>query len=65
MPWNTAKEFWAEYDKPTSERILYPFNAEPLDLFIAKYKGVKDVPLFESKLVIPVVYINDLPEYLK
>ncbi|PYS66841.1 MAG: hypothetical protein DMF69_24885 [Acidobacteria bacterium] len=42
MPWNTAKEFWAEYDKPTSERILYPFNAEPIDLFINKYKSVKD-----------------------
>ncbi|HEY8411287.1 MAG TPA: hypothetical protein VIK76_07790, partial [Pyrinomonadaceae bacterium] len=33
--------------------------------FVAKYKGARDVPLFQSKLVVPVVYINDVPEYLK
>ena len=65
MPWNIAKEFWPLYDKPAEERPLYPFNAEPIDQFVATYKGARDVPLFQSKLVVPVVYINNVPEYLK
>ncbi len=65
MPWNIAKEFWPLYDKPVEERPLYPFNAEPIDQFIATYRGARDVPLFQSKLVVPVIYINNLPEYLK
>ncbi|MGH9967593.1 MAG: hypothetical protein ACREBG_07130 [Pyrinomonadaceae bacterium] len=65
MPWNIAKEFWPLLDKPPAERPLYPFNAEPLDQFIEKYKGARDVPIFASKLVAPVIYIPNLPEYLK
>jgi hypothetical protein len=65
MPWNIAKEFWPLLDRPVEERPLYPFNAEPIDQFVATYKGARDVPLFQSKLVVPVVYINNLPEYLK
>jgi hypothetical protein len=65
MPWNVAREFWSLYDKPAEERPLYPFNAEPLDEFINKYKGTRDVPFFASKLVVPVVYVNDLPAFLK
>ncbi|HZE70311.1 MAG TPA: hypothetical protein VE135_12390 [Pyrinomonadaceae bacterium] len=65
MPWNIAKEFWSAYEKAPAERPLYPFNAEPIEEFINKYKGVHDVPLFASKLVVPVIYINDLPQYLK
>jgi hypothetical protein len=65
MPWNIAKEFWSLYDKPAAERPLYPFNAEDIEQFVAKYKGARDVPLFQSKLVVPVVYINELPALLK
>ena len=65
MPWNINTAFWSLYDKPTSERPLYAFNAEPVDVFVEKYKGVRDVPIFQSKLVVPVIYINNLPEYLK
>ena len=65
MPWNIAKEFWKLYDTPAEERPLYPFNAEPVDQFVATYKGARDVPLFQSKLVVPVVYINNMHEYLK
>jgi hypothetical protein len=65
MPWNIAKEFWPLSEKPAAERPLYPFNAEPIEEFVAKYKGARDVPLFQSKLVVPVIYINDVPEYLK
>ena len=65
MPWNIAKEFWPLLDKPEAERPLYPFNAEPIETFIAKYKGAREVPLFQSKLVVPVVYITNIPEYLK
>ena len=65
MPWNIAKEFWPLYDKPVEERPLYPFNAEPVDQFVATYKGAREVPLFQSKLVVPVVYINNVHEYLK
>jgi hypothetical protein len=65
MPWNIAKEFWPLYEKPAEERPLYPFNAEPIDQFVAKYKGVRDVPLFQSKLVAPVIYLNNVPELFK
>jgi hypothetical protein len=65
MPWNIAPDFWKLYDTPAAERPLYPFNAEPIDQFVQKYKGAREVPIFSSKLVVPVIYINNLPEYLK
>lgn len=65
MPWNIAKEFWPLYDKPAAERPLYPFNAEAIDQFVAKYKGAREVPLFQSKLVAPVIYLNHVPELFK
>jgi hypothetical protein len=65
MPWNISPEFWKLYDKPAAERPLYPFNAEPIEEFVQKYRGARDVPLFSSKFVVPVIYINNLPEYLK
>ncbi len=65
MPWNIPKEFWALYDKPPAVRPLYPFNAEPMDEFIKAYAGKRDVPIFASKTIVPVVYLNDLPELLK
>ena len=65
IPWNISKEFWRSYDRPTAERSLYPFNAEPLDEFVKAYAGKREVPIFDSKLIVPVVYINDLPELLK
>ena len=61
MPWNIAPEFWPLYDKPPAERPLYPFNAEPIEEFVKKYAGARDVPIFDSKFVVPVIYINDLP----
>ncbi len=65
MPWNISTEFWKLYDKPPAERPLYPFHAEPIDEFVKKYKGQREVPIFDSKLVVPVLYINTLPQYLK
>jgi hypothetical protein len=65
MPWNIAKEFWQLYDKPPAERPIYPFNAEPIDEFVKAYSGKREVPIFDSKLLVPTVYINDLPELLK
>ncbi|HXI74362.1 MAG TPA: hypothetical protein VNG94_02160, partial [Pyrinomonadaceae bacterium] len=65
MPWNIPKEYWQLYDKPAEKRPLYPFNAEPIDEFVKTYAGKRDVPIFNSKLIAPVVYINDLPELLK
>src|SRR5258705_13187746 len=65
MPWNITPEFWKLYDQPAAERPLYPFNAEPIEDFVQKYKGAREVPLFSSGFVVPVIYINNLPEYLK
>ncbi|HSS20615.1 MAG TPA: hypothetical protein VLL54_11115 [Pyrinomonadaceae bacterium] len=65
MPWNINPEFWKLYDQPVSERPLYPFNAEPIEEFVRKYKGARDVPLFDSKFVVPVIYVNNLAEYFK
>ncbi|MBC7931603.1 MAG: hypothetical protein H7Z38_13670, partial [Rubrivivax sp.] len=65
MPWNISEKFWQLYDGPQAERPLYPFNAEPIEAFVEKYKGARDVPLFASPFVVPVVYINELPKHLK
>jgi hypothetical protein len=65
MPWNISEKFWELYERPPAERPLYPFNAEPVEAFVEKYKGVRDVPLFASPLVVPVIYINNLPKHLK
>ncbi|HYV25145.1 MAG TPA: hypothetical protein VE969_07890 [Pyrinomonadaceae bacterium] len=65
MPWNIARDFWQTYDKPPAERPLYPFNAEPVDEFVKAYAGKREVPIFDSKLVTPVIYINDMPALLK
>jgi hypothetical protein len=65
MPWNIVREFWPLYAKPPEERPLYPFAAEPVDEFVKKYKGAREVPIFDSKLVVPVIYLNDLPQLLK
>ncbi|HEX8282029.1 MAG TPA: hypothetical protein VF588_01530 [Pyrinomonadaceae bacterium] len=65
MPWNIAEKFWEMYPKPPEERPLYPFHAEQPELFAAAYKGARDVPIFSSPLVVPVVYINQLPKHLK
>jgi hypothetical protein len=65
MPWNISTEFWKLYDKPPAERPLYPFNAEPIEEFVKKYKSALDVPIFSSRLVVPVIYINNLPEYFR
>jgi hypothetical protein len=65
MPWNISENFWDLYDKPLAERPLYPFHAEQPELFIAAYKGARDVPLFSSRFVVPVVYINHLAKHLK
>lgn len=65
VPWNIAKEFWSLYEKLPAERPLYPFNAEPLDQFVATYKGARDVPIFQSKLIVPVIYLNDVRELFK
>lgn len=64
MPWNISEKFWEMYDAPTSERPLYPFNAEPEAAFVEKYKGARDVPLFSSPLVVPVFHINNLAKHL-
>jgi hypothetical protein len=67
MPWNISPKFWELYERPPAERPLYPFHVEEhlVDQFVAKYKGAPDVPLFSSKLVAPVIYINDAPRLLK
>jgi len=65
MPWNIAREFWQLYDRPPPERPLYPFNAEPIDEFVKSYAGKREVPLSDSKVVVPVVYITHLPALLK
>ena len=65
MPWNTAGEFWALLDQSPDVHPLYPFNAEPLEEFIAKYNGRRDVPIFSSPLVVPVVTLDQLMVYLQ
>jgi hypothetical protein len=65
MPWNIAPQFWPLLDRPPAERPLYPFNAEPLEEFIARYKGARDVPLFSSPLVVPVITLEQFTTYVQ
>ena len=65
MPWNIKSEFWSLLDKPPAERPLYPFNAESLDEFVARYKGERDTPLFSSSLVVPVITLDQLTTYVQ
>ena len=65
VPWNISEAFWDIYGRPTSERPLYPFHAEPFEAFVEKYKGARDVPIFSSPLVVPVFHINNIPKHLK
>ncbi|MCA1633113.1 MAG: hypothetical protein LC802_05180 [Acidobacteria bacterium] len=65
MPWNISEKFWEMYEQPTEARPLYPFHTESVEAFVEKYKGARDVPIFASKLVVPVVHINALPTHLK
>ena len=65
MPWNITKDFWSLYDQPAEQRPLYPFHAEPIDEFVKTYSGKREVPIFDSKFVVPVIYINDAPALLK
>lgn len=64
VPWNISESFWDNYGKPPAERPLYPFNAEPVESFVDKYKGARDVPIFNSPLVVPVFHLNNLPKHL-
>ncbi|MCA1631113.1 MAG: hypothetical protein LC785_08390 [Acidobacteria bacterium] len=65
LPWNISPAFWAQLDEPPAERSLYPFHAETPEQFVEKYKGAKEVPVFSSPLVVPVVHLNELPALLK
>ncbi|HKP39213.1 MAG TPA: hypothetical protein VJT71_20300 [Pyrinomonadaceae bacterium] len=65
MPWNIPKQFWPLYDKPADQRPLYLFHAEPFEEFVKTYSGKQDVPIFNSKFIVPVIYINDMAELLK
>ena len=65
MPWNITKDFWALYDKPADQRPLYPFHTESVDEFVKTYAGKHEVPIFDSKFVAPVIYINHVGELLK
>ena len=65
MPWNISEKFWEMSEQPPEARPLYPFHTESIEAFVEKYKGARDVPIFASKLVVPVVHINELPKHLK
>jgi hypothetical protein len=68
MPWNISEKFWEMYPQPPEARPLYPFHAESdaaVNLFVQKYKGARDVPIFSSKLIAPVLHINELPKHLR
>jgi hypothetical protein len=65
MPWNISEAFWDLYERPAAERPLYPFSTELPDAFVEKYKGARDVPIFSSPLVVPVLHINQIQKHLK
>jgi len=65
MPWEYRKEFWAMYGQTRERPPLYPFSAEPIDEFVKSYAGKADVPIFASKLVVPVILLTTSPLFLK
>lgn len=64
---NMPVTFWKQGDAPAEKRVLYPFNQRPAEVekkFIEQYAGRKDLPVWSSKLNAPVIYFNELPEFL-
>ena len=48
MPWNIAQRVLGRCTTSLRRSAsLFPFNAEPIDQFVAKYKGAQDVPIFQ------------------
>jgi len=47
-------------------RDIWKASVRVFDAAVQKaYAGKREVPIFSSRLVVPVIYINDLPELLK
>lgn len=67
MLFNMPVTFWKQGDVPAEKRVLYPFHQRPADVekrFIEQYGGRKDLPVWSSKLNVPVIYFQELPEFL-
>ncbi len=64
MLFNMPATYWRQAAEP---RVLYPFNVRDAaveKLFIQQYGGKQDLPIWSSKLVVPVIYFGELPEFL-
>jgi hypothetical protein len=61
----TSRKSSGSFTTNQGEGPLYPFNAEPIAEFVKAYSGKRKVPIFDSRLIVPTIYINDLPELLK
>ncbi|CAN5453479.1 hypothetical protein BH18ACI2_BH18ACI2_29400 [soil metagenome] len=67
MLFNMPVTYWKQNDIAADKRVLYPFNQRPPEVekkFIEQYGGKKDLPVWSSKLNVPVIYIASLPDFL-
>jgi len=65
MPWNIAKEFWRCMTNRRKNGLYTRLVLNRSTSLLRVMPAKADVPIFASKLVVPVVYINDLPVFLK
>ena len=65
MPWNIAKEFWPLLRQARCGTTALSIQCRTNRTVCREVQRRARVPLFHSKLVVPVIYINNVPEYLK
>lgn len=68
MFFNIPLDYWKQTNTPAEKRVLYPYNmAQPGDVtkkFVEQYGGRKDLPIWSSKLNVPIIYLARLPDFL-
>jgi len=64
--WNVGPQWLDELKKTEGPKMLYPFQVEPewKELFLKKYAGQKDVPIFSDPRIVPTLHIPYFPEAL-
>ena len=66
MFFNMPIDFWKQTDPP-EKRVLYPFNVtqagDVKKKFVEQFGGTKDLPIWSSKLNVPIVILGQLPAF--
>jgi len=68
MLFNMPTSYWKQKDVPEDKRVLYPYfighGAAIEKAFLRDWGGKKDIPIWSSKLNIPIISFGQLAEFL-